>query len=325
MTGPPNAREGPLPGAPSEVESSPNRHRQGTAGVRQEPATLAAALGYVARGWPVLPLYALRDGQCTCRQGHDCRSAGKHSPMKEWQSRATTDPDRVRSWFRTGHAGVGVATGARSGLAVLDIDTRHGGERSVLDLQHRHGELPPTLWAQTGSGGWHAIFAHPGGAGDDRAARVGPGLDSKADGGMVVVAPTLHASGRRYRWVTDLPPAPMPAWLVARLRPAPVAPRPTAAQLASSRERVRDPFLRAALEGEARKVASTPHGGGLHDRVLASAVALGGLCHLGLSEADVVAALTAAAAHADYPPREVERTVRDGLRYGLARPRAVAA
>ena len=287
--------------------------------------TPTAALGYAARGWAVIPLYPLRDGRCTCRQGVDCRSAGKHSPLREWQSRATTDPDRVRSWFRTGHAGVGVVTGGGSGLAVLDIDTRHGGERSVLDLQHRHGELPPTLWAQTGSGGWHAYFTHPGGTVVSRAGKLGPGLDSKADGGMVVAAPTLHASGRRYRWATDLEPAPMPGWLVDRLRPAPEAPRPTAAQLAASRARVRDPFLRAALDGEARKVAATVHGGGLHDRVLASAVALGGLVHLGLPEDDVVAALTAAAAHADYPPREVERTVRDGLTYGQARPRTVAA
>lgn len=287
--------------------------------------TLAAALGYAARGWPVLPLYALRDGRCTCRQGAACRSAGKHSPLNAWQERATTDPDRVRAWFRTGRAGIGIVTGARSGLAVLDVDTRHGGERSVLDLQRRHGELPPTLWAQTGSGGWHAYFEHPGGTVVSRAGKLGPGLDSKSDGGMVVAAPTLHASGNRYRWATDLEPAPMPRWLVDRLRPAPEAPRPTAAQLAQSRERVRDPFLRAALDGEARKVATTPHGGGLHDRVLASAVALGGLVHLGLAEADVVAALAAAAAHADYPSREVERTVRDGLRYGRARPRTVAA
>lgn len=43
-----------------------------------------------------------------------------------------------------------------------------------------------------------------------------PGIDRKADGGYVVAPPSLHASGRRYRfaadWPEDMPLAPLPAF-----------------------------------------------------------------------------------------------------------------
>jgi hypothetical protein len=37
---------------------------------------LVAALTYAERGWPVLPLYSIANGRCTC--GKDCSSPAKH-------------------------------------------------------------------------------------------------------------------------------------------------------------------------------------------------------------------------------------------------------
>ena len=49
------------------------------------------------------------------------------------------------------------------------------------------------------------------------AGNLGPGLDTKADGGYIVAPPSWHISGHHYESLTDddMPLADMPAWLVA--------------------------------------------------------------------------------------------------------------
>ena len=86
--------------------------------------TLAAALHYAAdHGLRVLPVHAVSEsGLCTCGKA-GCPSAGKHPVLPAWQEEATTDPDRIRAWFKP-RRNVGIATGG--GLLVLDID--RGGE-----------------------------------------------------------------------------------------------------------------------------------------------------------------------------------------------------
>src|SRR3989442_2197887 len=41
------------------------------------PNILHEALTYASRGWPVLPLYTVRNGQCSCGNT-TCSSPGKH-------------------------------------------------------------------------------------------------------------------------------------------------------------------------------------------------------------------------------------------------------
>ena len=88
---------------------------------------------------------------------------------------------------------------------------------SVSALIEEHGEWPRTLEADTGGGGKHIIFQHPGVAFKNSASDLGEGLDIKTDGGYIVAAPSLHASGGVYRWAQSTAPAPMPAWMVAEL------------------------------------------------------------------------------------------------------------
>lgn len=162
---------------------------------------LDAALAYAARGWPVLPV----------KDKRPLIAGGCHG--------ATTDPDKIRQWWaKWPDAGVGIATGERSGLVVLDIDPRNGGEDTLHDLVRELGTLPHTAESQTGGGGWHRLFRWPGGP---TVGTLGPGLDVKGAGGFVVAAPSLHQSGRRYTWelssdpfdpdapapIADLPPA----------------------------------------------------------------------------------------------------------------------
>jgi hypothetical protein len=196
-----------------------------SATARQTTPLLRAALTYARRGWPVFPCWwPLVDGRCACG-ARDCASPGKH-PLARLAPRgvldATTDADRVRRWWqRSANANVAVATGPRSGLLVLDVDVRAGGDDSLAELERTHGPIPETPRVQTGAG-WHVYFTAPRGEVASRAG-VRPGLDARGVGGYVIAPPSRHASGRVYRWELgatplDLPLAAPPVWLLEVLR-----------------------------------------------------------------------------------------------------------
>lgn len=110
----------------------------------------------------------------------------------------------------------------RAGLWGLDVDPRHGGERTLRQLQNRHGPLPRTLTSRTGSGGWHLIFTWPQ-EGDDVPTRsaLAPGVDVRGAGGYLVLPPSPHVSGQSYAWVVgpgEQDPAQAPEWLLKLVR-----------------------------------------------------------------------------------------------------------
>ena len=181
---------------------------------------LLAALAYARRGWPVFPIHSARDGQCSC--GHaGCSSIGKHPRTVHGLKDATTDELRIREWWsQWPDANVGIITGAKSGLVILDIDPRNGGDDSLADLERTQGLLPKTIESLTGGGGQHLFFQHPGGSIKSNA--LAEGIDIKADGGYVVAPPSSHRSGEPYRWEgaghpDDVPLAALPGWLYAQL------------------------------------------------------------------------------------------------------------
>ena len=78
--------------------------------------------------------------------------------------------------------------------------------------------LPETAETITGSGGRHVLFL-PSGL-RNSSSRIGPGLDIRGEGGYIVAAPSVHASGRRYEpevlhALDTVPLAAMPDWLHA--------------------------------------------------------------------------------------------------------------
>ncbi|MCC7354532.1 MAG: bifunctional DNA primase/polymerase [Anaerolineae bacterium] len=178
---------------------------------------LVAALSYARLGWPILPLHTPTGAGCSCRKAA-CEGVGKHPRTANGVKDATTGEASIKRWWaRWPDANVGLATGKVSGLAVLDVDPRNGGDKTLADLVRKHGPLPPTAKAITGGGGAHYIFTCP--AGGLKSGKVGAGLDLKGDGGYIVAAPSLHASGRRYAWdATTLTEgmrlAPIPLWLL---------------------------------------------------------------------------------------------------------------
>lgn len=159
--------------------------------------TLDIALGYAAQGLAVVPLWGPHGRRCSCRAGLNCDRPGKHPRTRHGVSGATTDTKRIRAW-KWETANIGIATGERSGLVVLDVDPRNHGHVELCKLIGRLGKLPEGPTAFTGGRGVHLLFRYPGIALRGKAA---PGVDVKADGGYVVAPPSVHSSGRTYDWL----------------------------------------------------------------------------------------------------------------------------
>lgn len=162
-----------------------------------------AALDYLARGWSVIPV----------------REKAKRPaiPWKTYQSKCVSEK-KLREWFRRSpDYNVAIVTGALSDLVVLDVDPRHGGNESLRKLEKQHGALPQSMESITGGGGRHIYFSHPGGVVRNRI-NIEPGIDLRGDGGCIVAPPSVHPSGKCYRWLKGHGPgqvklARLPDWL----------------------------------------------------------------------------------------------------------------
>ncbi|MBK9303851.1 MAG: bifunctional DNA primase/polymerase [bacterium] len=89
---------------------------------------------------------------------------------------------------------IGIVTGKISNLVVLDIDPRNGGNETFDSLGLTAKDLSSVPMVRTGGGGRHFYFRCPEG-GMPKAARLGPGIDIKSDGGIVVAPNSSHMKG----------------------------------------------------------------------------------------------------------------------------------
>ncbi len=162
---------------------------------------LEMALQYAVLGIPVMPLYGINeDGSCTCKQGNNCSSIGKHPIFSGWQTKATTDKNIIINWWNQyPHANIGIPTGERSDWLVFDIDTKYNGKQTLISLEKIYGQLPSTVTAITLSGGEHRIFKYPIGLKIPNKVSFDHGLDVRSNGGLIVATPSLHVSGHRYK------------------------------------------------------------------------------------------------------------------------------
>jgi putative DNA primase/helicase len=177
---------------------------------------LEAALSYAALGWAVFPIMP----------------GAKKPPLTPHGFKdASKEPDQIRAWWATTpDANIGVATGAVSGISVLDWDEKEWEDKHGLEtleaLTTRHGDLPKTPAQATWSGsGGQAIFAYTPGAptGTDC---YGRWLDGRNDGGYIVVPPSTVVDADRegtYTWLDgqnpfERPLEPMPSWLLDQIK-----------------------------------------------------------------------------------------------------------
>jgi len=126
---------------------------------------LRAALRYAKRGFPVFPV----------------EPRGKRPLTPHGFKDATANPVQLAEWWnRWPNANIGIPTGSASGLLVLDIDPRSGGNESLERLIEAHGPLPDTTTQTTGGGGRHLIFKYVEGV---RSGVLADGIDVKAEAG----------------------------------------------------------------------------------------------------------------------------------------------
>ena len=180
------------------------------------------------RGWKLFP----------------CRERDKKPLIKGWPQHATSDSGTIIKWAAK-HPGCNwaVATGPRSGVWVLDVDG-DSGRTSLAELEAAYGALPLTLASITGrdGGGEHRWFSCATFQLKTSVGRLGDGLDVKGSGGYVIVPPSIHPSGKPYRWSDPLQPtAETPEWLmgmVTTARPKGVPTAPTVETLGDGERNV---------------------------------------------------------------------------------------
>ncbi|MDP9486109.1 MAG: bifunctional DNA primase/polymerase, partial [Actinomycetota bacterium] len=185
-----------------------------------------SALKYAERKKPVFPL----------------QPGGKKPLTPRGFKDATTDPEQIRRWWeRWPEANIGIPTGERSGLLVLDHDAYKPGAMSREDLEREYGPIPQTTTVGTGRGGFQYLFRYPAGSEiRNSAGELGPGLDVRGEGGYIV-APPSRTEGP-YEWLDRSPLADPPE----RLLEATTEPH-RASESTNSENRT---TVSAALDGE---------------------------------------------------------------------------
>ena len=177
---------------------------------------------YITLDYAIFPVYSAFEGKCKCGN-YDCIHKGKHSKFGIAPEGATKDIEEVKNmqelWM---NSNIGIATGKISGIVVLDIDPRDGGDKVLSDFTAQYGELPKTVTTLSGGNGMHYYFKYPN---FDIPSRnvFRPGFDFKSDGDWIIAPPSIHVSGNAYKWAeglspTDISIAELPEWLATLMR-----------------------------------------------------------------------------------------------------------
>ena len=156
---------------------------------------------YRALGLQVIPAHGPSDGDKWKR------------PFGSWlEFQDTLAPDAVfKRWFdpqageHRANLNMGLITGAASGgLLVIDLDRKDGSKAfewwAGLIAVHNANLEPETWKAISGGGGGHMMFRAPPGYVPPTFKAPSMGVDVRGQGGFVMCAPSLHASGNSYSW-----------------------------------------------------------------------------------------------------------------------------
>jgi hypothetical protein len=300
--------------------------------VNRQDATLRAGIEYIGRTW--LP-FILSSSKAPIANCESCTADHTTPAQMEACSclcchgfyAATLDAERFAEMVRLHPRGLlAIRTGAPSGIAVADVD--QAGIPAMRQMV-ADGILPRTMAAASGGGGYHLVYAHPGRKVMSGAGKIAPGIDSKADGAYIVVAPSVHPRTRKpYQWLGTLTGdlAPMPQALVDRLREPE---RPSSAHRpAQAPGRPGSRYAEAALRGELERLLALKGTEGTRNDTFAkeAAFSLGQLVASGaLNRERTAALLEQAGLEIGLKPGEIRRAIASGFRAGALRPRGQAS
>jgi predicted P-loop ATPase len=178
--------------------------------------------------FPLREILRAPDGSvsCSCSDGAACRVIGKHPAVIGWADGTYWNglaPQNGVVGRRGPGGGFGLTTGVRNNLLVIDTDVKAAtattpGIDGVANLLAM-GPLPQTRVIQSPSGGVHFYFTYPEGFNIRNSVSIlAPGVDVRGEGGMVVGEGSPHKRGGLYKVVVDVEAAPLPLWLLERLR-----------------------------------------------------------------------------------------------------------
>ena len=225
------------------------------------------ALSYLKKGYSVIPVKSpqmVRTDLSTEEIIKQCKV-----PLiawKEFQNRRPTEQE-VAEWFEMWpEANIGIVTGKISNLVVFDLDSE-----DAVAYAEKQGGFPETAKASTGKG-YHLYMQHPG---FEIRNSVNKDLyiDIRADGGFVVAYPSVHGSGRHYKWeeghsICEMDPAPCDPWMFDLLQKIASQPKPAKKKVPKTVEVVHtvkksekdnkytDILKNGAVEGERNHTAS---------------------------------------------------------------------
>lgn len=183
----------------------------------------ASAIKLASCGLPVFPCD--RDKKPLCAHG-----------FKD----ASTDADQVRVWWEQyPYALPGVPTGKTTEIFVLDVDVK-GGKDGHATLAQLGYEIPPTRSHKTQTGGGrHYLFHMPGDTEiRSSAGKIGPGVDTRADGGYIVWWPAIGLPVDNAQILL-----PIPQWLLDATAPPPPVPDVSVCDLQKRDRRETEDFI----------------------------------------------------------------------------------
>lgn len=204
------------------------------------------------QGWRVFPV----------------RPKDKKALIKEWTKKATTNLDTIKAWGeKYKNCNWGILCGKTSGIFVIDIDPRNGGDHTAERLAGDGRVFPLTYTVGTPSGGKHFYYQYPekmlvkstSVAFDS----YGGGIDCQSDGRAVngplsVARCTLSFEYKTYT-VQPHPIAEAPEWLLEMVKKEleplyvdlPSGPVPRGRK---------EKYAQAAFEKALQRFGSTPDG-----------------------------------------------------------------
>jgi hypothetical protein len=165
---------------------------------------LDLALFYISNSWPVFP--CRNADEVTDEYDHETGEVVVYkakTPLLSNGFKSATLSERIvrELWSRTPNAAVGIPTGAKTNVFVLDIDVKSGinGFDWLREQERIHGDLPKTATVSTPSGGAHYYFKYVDGT--RNRGTLGEGADLRSEGGYVLAPGSVMAGGKSYEWL----------------------------------------------------------------------------------------------------------------------------